>query len=205
MIRFTLVAICLVFMGFTHFRTAVAEQIPAILSSSATKGVLRQSLFTDANADAGSGTETKPEMQGNTVDRSQRLAPWKVAMISAAVPGFGQIYNDAAWKLPVYYGLMGYFAYRAIDANSSYNDYRYQYLSNPSSPDAGTVSSLRDDYRETRNRQLVFLCLAYVAGIVDAYVDAQLYGFDTIIGESLGASSAQMLHSQPIVSVHMNF
>lgn len=198
MTRFVLPAILFLLMISTPFRMALAEGAGGMLLSSAAAGAVRESVFADP------GTGVEPERPVSAADSSLRLEPWKVAMISTAVPGFGQIYNDAAWKLPIYYGLVGYFAWRAIESNSRYNDYRFAWLSNPSAPDADAVASLRDDYRETRNRHIVFLCLAYVAGIVDAYVDAQLYGFDAITGEGLAALPSG-LRASPIVSVHMNF
>ncbi|NTU69066.1 MAG: hypothetical protein HGB02_09365 [Chlorobiaceae bacterium] len=133
-------------------------------------------------------------------ENGYRHSPWKVAAISAVLPGYGQVYNHAAWKLPIYYGLMAYFAKNVIDDNKKYNDYRSQFLAEPS---AATATS-RDDYRTKRNTQIVWLCLTYIAGIVDAYVDTQLYDFDRIIDEKVGATVAPP-GPAPLVTVSMKF
>lgn len=163
-----------------------------MLSASATSSEVRESLV--ANEEPAAADRQIAAENGN------RLSPWKVAAISAVLPGYGQIYNHAAWKLPIYYGLMAYFAKNAIDDNGKYLDYRSQYLADRSAEAARS----RDDYRTRRNTQIVWLCIAYVAGIVDAYVDTQLYDFDRIIDEKVGASDAPAAPA-PMVSVSMKF
>lgn len=118
-----------------------------------------------------------------------RQEPWKVALTTAVLPGYGQIYNDAAWKLPIYYGLLGYFTYRAIDNSNKYSDYRDRYNDNPDGPDASDYADKRDNYRDKRNSQMLWAILTHVAGIADAYIDAQLYDFDRITDEGLNTTA----------------
>ncbi len=114
-----------------------------------------------------------------------RHSPGKVALISAVLPGYGQIYNGSAWKLPIYYGLMGYFAWNAIDNADKYADYRDQYLLTPDP----AIAEKRDDSRKKRNTQIALLVATYALGIVDAYVDAHLYDFDRVMEQNSGAST----------------
>ena len=184
-----LLASCL---GTTLATPPVFAAPGGMLSASAASSEVRESLV----------TSEEPATAGNQADaeNGNRLSPWKVATISAVLPGYGQIYNHAAWKLPIYYGLMAWFAKNAIDDNSKYNDYRSQYLADHSAAAAAS----RDDYRTKRNTQIVWLSLVYIAGIVDAYVDTQLYDFDRIIEEKVG-STDQPPGPAPLVNVSLKF
>ncbi len=51
--------------------------------------------------------------------RSIKISPLKATMLSAALPGFGQIYNRKYWKIPLVYG--GFFGLGyAVAYNSNY-------------------------------------------------------------------------------------
>ncbi|MDD3108366.1 MAG: DUF5683 domain-containing protein [Alistipes sp.] len=51
----------------------------------------------------------------------------RVCAFSAIAPGFGQLYNKQAWKIPLLYGTVGTAAYFAFQQNSKYREYRSQY------------------------------------------------------------------------------
>lgn len=142
----------------------------------------------------------EPSLRG----KNQRLSPGRVALISTVVPGFGQIYNHSVWKLPIYYSLLGYFSYHYIDDNRQYNNYRKLYASAPNGADASANASNRDKFRKKRNTQLLLLAVTYMAGIIDAYVDTQMYDFDKVIGEG-SAESAPFGEMTPALSVSMKF
>ncbi len=168
-----------------------------MLSSKADSGTVREALI--ASPDSTASDQKEPSDL-----RSRRLPPGRVALISAALPGYGQIYNHAAWKLPIYYGLMGYFAVNAVNYNGKYLDYRNQYRMDPNAAGAAAAAVNRDDYRKRRNTQVVWLCISYMAGILDAYVDAHLFDFDRITDEKVGATYPQG-PAAPILSVSMKF
>lgn len=148
-----------------------------MLSTKANGEAVQGALVTGADSTAAVTAVARPA--------EIRQSPGKVALISAVLPGYGQVYNGSAWKLPVYYGLMGYFAWNAIDNADKYAEYREQYLLNPDPAIAGK----RDDYRKKRNTQVALLVATYALGIVDAYVDAHLYDFDTVMEANAGALS----------------
>ncbi len=184
----------------TALCTAAASPLrasePVFPDSRETSQAIGEALFAEVSPEE--KTEREEESGG-------RMEPWKVAMISAVVPGYGQIYNGALWKVPILYGLLGYFGYRALDYNDSYNDYRDKYSADPDGPDASFHRSERDDYQEKRNQHIVFFALAYIAGIIDAYVDAHLFDFDTITEEGISGVSPQETMGQPSVSVSLKF
>ena len=101
--------------------------------------------------------------------------------LSAALPGLGQIYNRSYWKVPVIWGLSGYWIYEWLKLNKDYKDYAGQYTrSIPVAPPAGDgrLLGLRDFYRDERDKFAWYLGALYFLNLVDAYVSAQLYDFD---------------------------
>lgn len=101
--------------------------------------------------------------------------------LSGALPGLGQIYNRNYWKVPVVWGLGGYWIYEWVKLNKDYKDYGDQY-SRSITPIVksgdGNLLRLRDFYRDERDKFAWYLGALYFLNLVDAYVSAQLYDFD---------------------------
>lgn len=107
--------------------------------------------------------------------------PWTAVAYSALLPGAGQFYNESYWKIPVVWGLGGYFAYELIRNNNSYLDYKdlYENSQTPENPDGDqSLKSLREFYRDQRDDFIIYSVILYVVNLIDAYVDAELYDFD---------------------------
>lgn len=111
--------------------------------------------------------------------------PKKATILSAILPGAGQVYNGKAWKVPLLYaGFMTdiYFI--------GYNNKRYQtFRSALFAYDEGDRSQFPSLNREAlvrnvdywrQNRDMTILLLAgiYALNLIDANVDAHLSGFD---------------------------
>jgi hypothetical protein len=110
-----------------------------------------------------------------------RKSPWIAVVLSAVVPGLGQLYNQSYWKVPVILGLSAYLGYQIYDNHKKYKDYRSQYaasqtpgneLGNP------TLYELREFYRNQRDDFIWYFTIVYVVNLIDAYVDAHLFDFD---------------------------
>ncbi|MDA0378202.1 MAG: DUF5683 domain-containing protein [Bacteroidetes bacterium] len=141
-------------------------------------------------------------------DHSPRGALWR----SAAVPGWGQLYNGQRIKLPFIYAALGVLGYQAWSAHDDYVLYReaYQYKawqelvdagqqeSNPKAAFqpaydqlAGTFGAIssrplrtqRNNFRRSRDFSLIGVGLVYGLAMLDAYVSAHLLDFD--VGENL--------------------
>ena len=115
-------------------------------------------------------------------------SPWLAVGLSAAVPGLGQIYDKSYWKVPLIWGLGGYWVYEWIHLNTNYKDFRDQYARSikPSQPNGnGQYLLLRDFYRDERDKFAWYLGGLYLLNLVDAYVGASLYDFD--VGPDLTA------------------
>jgi hypothetical protein len=115
-------------------------------------------------------------------------SPLEAVLLSAAIPGAGQVYLDQAWKLPILYGLIGGFVYGVYIQNSRYHamiDSVNFETAREFGPDslraydlAQAYADNREFYRNDRDKWWIYLGLTYIADLIDAYVSANLYDFD---------------------------
>lgn len=115
-------------------------------------------------------------------------SPTKATILSAVIPGAGQVYNKKYWKVPIVYGAIGTSLYFAISNHKYFNDFKQAYLyridGDPNTVDeyvdvlseAGLESNM-EYHRRNRDLSYVFTGLFYVLNIVDAAVDAHLFNF----------------------------
>ena len=116
----------------------------------------------------------------------------KAALLSAIIPGGGQVYNKKYWKIPLIYGAGIGLKYRDsyITRISAAKDSSYvgpDYFENISN------SGLQSESERTqKNYELaaVGIVLVYALQIVDATVDAHLKTFDVSDDLSLGIRPA---------------
>jgi hypothetical protein len=113
--------------------------------------------------------------------------------LSAVVPGAGQIYDESYWKVPIIWGLGGYWVYEYVWNNGMYKDYQDRYLQSlAENPNAGNrrYKDLRDFYRDERDKFGWYIGVLYIANILDAYIAAHLYDFD--VSPNLGEQNQGM-------------
>ena len=113
-------------------------------------------------------------------------SPGLAAGLSAVLPGAGQLYNESYWKIPIVAGLGGYFVYEWVHNDNLARDYRDQYDASKTADNPlgeSGLLSIRDFYKDQRDTFLWYFVILYVANVVDAYVDANLYDFD--VGDDL--------------------
>ncbi len=136
-----------------------------------------------------------------------RLRPELVALGAALLPGFGQIYNRAYWKLPIVYGLFAWFGYNYFSQQRQYLEFRQRYeedlAKTPTPPSLEAHRRFREFYREQRDEFGVYILLVYLASIVDAYVDAHLFGFD--ISDDLSQRVPLPASTIPIFTIKLKF
>lgn len=131
--------------------------------------------------------------------------PKKVMYRSMMIPGWGQLTNRQAWKIPLVYGLLGGLTYYSIDLTKRYHDYRAAYYNlNEQTPDdqkfgstpayladITNLENLRTNRNAFRNRRdfvYIAIGLAYGLNIIDAYVFAHMRTFDVSEDLSMKAS-----------------
>lgn len=165
----------------------------------------------------------------DTTNQSQEYPdPKKVLRRSLIIPGWGQITNKQAWKVPIVYGLLGGLIYYSIDLHKSYHDYRAAFYNlNPDTPDDNRFGSTpdyisensnlnflrqnRNFFRNRRDLVYVFIGLAYALNAVDAYVFAHLRSFDVSDDLSMnirmksGVLSTRQSGAIPSVSLSIKF
>ncbi|MFN3385270.1 MAG: DUF5683 domain-containing protein [Candidatus Thermochlorobacter sp.] len=138
---------------------------------------------------------------------ARRLRPELVALGAALLPGFGQIYNRAYWKLPIVYGLFAWFGYNYLSQQRQYLEFRQRYeedlAKTPTPPSLEANRRFREFYREQRDEFGVYILLVYLASIVDAYVDAHLFGFD--ISDDLSQRAPLPASPLPIFTLKLKF
>jgi len=139
--------------------------------------------------------KTLPQSGGTTVEppdsvREKEHSPTKATIMSACLPGLGQIYNRKYWKVPVIYagfGLMSYFIYTNAD---QYINFKCAYIESVLGNKNGSYSYLvnrytaeellsgREYYRRNLEISILLTAVWYALNILDATVDAHLYTFN---------------------------
>ena len=109
-----------------------------------------------------------------------KKSPMGAMLRSAVLPGWGQLYNDAYWKIPVVWGVSSWFIYLWIDRNDNYLFYKDLYNKSLSESSNGNsqYKNVRDFYRDDRDLYAIYIGLTYFLNLIDAYVDAHLFDFD---------------------------
>ncbi|MGB2958195.1 MAG: DUF5683 domain-containing protein [Bacteroidota bacterium] len=108
-------------------------------------------------------------------------SPGTAVLLSALVPGAGQVYNESYWKVPIIVGLGTYFVVELIRNNNLYREYSDKYQESlRESPPTGDPQALRlrEFYREERTKFGWYFLILYVVNLLDAYVDAVLFDFE---------------------------
>jgi hypothetical protein len=118
-------------------------------------------------------------------------------LLSAMLPGAGQVYAHRYYTIPIIYGLGIYFGSIANNANNQYADYRSKYsesvrLDTAKHSGDPYLLSARDFYRNQRDEYLLYLGLTYFFNIIDAYVGATLFDFD--ISDEIGGGAKVQVH-----------
>lgn len=137
------------------------------------------------------------------VETPTNHSPTRAAMLSMALPGLGQIYNASSYKLenqstlkkvirygkvPIIYGLGGFFVYNVVQSNDLYSSYQTA-LYNRQRPNYSGVDEFtgrltdeelrlrKDAQKKFRDNNIIYLLLLYTANVLDASVEAHLIDF----------------------------
>jgi hypothetical protein len=111
---------------------------------------------------------------------SMHKSPMGAVLRSALVPGWGQLYNESYWKIPVVLGLSAFLTWGVLTEHTKYADYRDRYAASITALNPGgdlQLKQYREFYRDNRDTYAWWLLVAYLVQIADAYVDAHLYDF----------------------------
>lgn len=124
----------------------------------------------------------------STVDYLSAKNPLRASLYSAVFPGMGQIYNKKYWKAPLVWGLIGTGIGFIVHYNNQYREFRGYYLDklygyeleNPTlnNMPVQQLATIQDDRKRIRDYAIALTVLAYILNILDATVDAHLYGIN---------------------------
>lgn len=138
----------------------------------------------------------------------------KALLLSAILPGAGQIYNRQAWKVPIVYaafGGIGYFTVNNYRQMKTYKDeYLYRVNNNDSYHDAdlattptANIYNLYQNYNQTFQLSVILTVAVYGLNLLDAYVFGHLFDFQ--ITDDLSMNVTPMLMSSPYTKIGGTF
>jgi hypothetical protein len=111
----------------------------------------------------------------------------KATIMSACLPGLGQIYNRKYWKAPVIYAALGGLGYWGINNHVRYkyysNNLRFEHDEDPATLNTTGYSSSqlieqKKYYQKYRDIAVILGMVVYLVNVIDANVDAHLKTFD---------------------------
>ena len=152
-------------------------------------------------------TAVVPAQAADTLDWRARHSPHKASILSAVLPGAGQIYNRKYWKAPIVWAGLGTCVYFIQENSAEYRRYKDAYIAlvdgDPTTTDefngqfsAAQVLDVTDTYRRWRDLSYIAFGLVYMLNIVDAGVDANFVHFDVSRDLSLNVGPSLELASR---------
>ncbi|WP_310682149.1 DUF5683 domain-containing protein [Aliifodinibius sp. S!AR15-10] len=201
-------------------RQVSAQTKPATQNTDYLQNLRNRQLFSPYSYDISSplssvqSDTTQPAQQQSAEDFPE---PKSVLYKSMIIPGWGQLVNKQAWKIPIVYGLIGgaigynlyltqrYRDYRAAYYNRNHSDMKFgptpDYI--PSSVNADQLLNTRNRLRNRRDLSYLGIVLAYGLNVLDAYIFAHMRSFD--VSENLSAKTelkpALMAESSPGITI----
>ena len=152
-------------------------------------------IDTVGNAILTADTVVKETKTAKPAKAKKSHSPKKATIMSACLPGLGQVYNGKWWKVPIVYAGLGGLGYLVYDNYSEYQSFLHAYeYKTGDLPEGVTLSEHELDlanryadsqlqtYKESYRRDFEFYTILTIAwyglNIVDACVDGHLYDYD---------------------------
>lgn len=166
------------------------------------------------------GQQDSTEVQ-DTVTHSVR----KATILSAVIPGGGQIYNHLAmpkgkkkafWKVPLIYAGLGTLGYFIVDNHRTVLELRDQYriidgggtatgIWSIYGSDKSAILSLHDQFAQWRDLSIIGFAAVYAVQVIDAAVEAHFVNFDVSEDLSLRISPTLMTQQSAGIKISLNF
>lgn len=141
----------------------------------------------------------------------------KAAILSACIPGAGQIYNGKWWKVPIVYAGLAGLGYMAYDNYSDYQLFLLAYRTKTGNLEEGEIPSelaiqlsesyqesqlqtYKESYRHDFELYCIILAAWYGLNIIDATVDGHLYTYDISDDLSLSIDPVFTINEAPYLA-----
>ena len=143
-----------------------------------------------------------------------KVDPMESAMLSAVLPGLGQINNKQAFKVPfVYAGFLG-FAHFINENNKLYHTFRNAYLATTDNRtdtenkiegqfSSSALKQQADNLKRDRDYLVLLMTLFYLTNVAEAYISGHLREFE--INDSFSAQLQPTIQSTPLSSPVLGF
>lgn len=185
----------------------------------ATDLVAKNKLEIVANNDSLAVIDTSKSKKKEVKKEVFKPKPKLSGLMSAIVPGAGQIYNRKYWKAPVIWAAVGGVGYLIYSNHNTYVQYRdalrIRTDNDPTTIDVydqtfteGDLLTLQDAARRSRDLWIILTSLGHALNVVDAVVDAHLSTFDVSDDLTLRWSPTiitQRKQINPGISLTFNF
>lgn len=166
-------------------------------------------------AQSDSHTPTPSTTAHDTLDWRHRHSPRKASILSAVLPGAGQIYNRKYWKAPIVWGGLATTVYFIRENDSQFRRFKAAYIavvdSDPNTVDefegrysAGQLLDVTDTYRRWRDMSYIAFGLVYMLNVIDASVDAHFVRFDVSTDLSLRVGPSLSLAAQGATGLNIS-
>jgi hypothetical protein len=149
----------------------------------------------------------------NTFKTIFKGKPGRAALYSLLLPGGGQIYNKKWLKVPMAWGVDGFFLFTLVKRKKEYNNYKTileKYASDPTYKDATYSKDQARNFRTAARGNVeyawVYLALGHIVTVFDAYVDRHLKDFD--VSNDLTNTSPYIqpeIAYQPVIALTYRF
>ena len=167
--------------------------------------------------------------KNDTIQKDTTHSVRKASILSACVPGAGQVFNHLAmpkgkkkafWKVPLIYAGLGVTTYflvtndikrRNLRTEYGYRDYG-SYVPGSAFPDTdydqydqAGILTLHDQYQTWRDLSILAVGAVYLVQIADAVVEAHFVSFDVSEDLSLNIRPRVFYGASPGVQLSLNF
>jgi Family of unknown function (DUF5683) len=157
--------------------------------------------------------ESDTSKVGKTTEKNKRNTfltifegnPGRAALYSLVIPGAGQAYNKKWLKIPLALAIDGAAGYWVYFTRKEYNYYDDIYRSllaggvNPQFKSPRDVEPFRSAWLQRKEYAWVYMSIAHLVTVLDAYVDRHLIEFD--ISEDLTHHNYQQSGAYPIIGI----
>ena len=186
------------------------------------------SLMSNAQEPDSIQVESKRKVKNDTITEKKHSVK-TATILSAVLPGAGQIYNHIAmpkgkkkafWKVPLIYAGLGVTTYFLISNQRNMMIYRNEYLDreelgylgtgqhvNPVTAgyDAQALLTLHEGHQSNRDLMILATAGVYLLNVLDAAVEAHFVSFDISEDLTMSLRPKVMMGFSPGLSVSFNF